>query len=157
MANSTTGNGMGIGTILFLIFLVLKLTKVITWSWWWVAAPLWLPLTIVIVCFVGGLDHYSSFRGYGITIMLRDYFGYILILGLFLTISVMLNLAPQNVSNRGYIINKIRPTTVQNQAKYYFNINKPDEIVSFSNAYIYGDKDEYHLGDTLNFLSPCEE
>jgi len=27
--------------LLFLTFLVLKLTKVIVWSWWWVTAPLW--------------------------------------------------------------------------------------------------------------------
>lgn len=29
---------------LFLVFLVLKLTSVIDWSWWWVTAPLWLGL-----------------------------------------------------------------------------------------------------------------
>lgn len=28
---------------LFLVFLTLKLTGVITWSWWWVTAPLWGP------------------------------------------------------------------------------------------------------------------
>ena len=28
--------------LLFLVFLVLKLTSVIDWSWWWVTAPLWL-------------------------------------------------------------------------------------------------------------------
>lgn len=27
--------------VLFFIFLVLKLTAVIDWSWWWVTAPLW--------------------------------------------------------------------------------------------------------------------
>lgn len=27
--------------ILFFIFLVLKLTGVIGWSWWWITAPLW--------------------------------------------------------------------------------------------------------------------
>ena len=36
--------GMGIGTILFLIFMTLKLTGDIDWSWWWVTAPLWIPL-----------------------------------------------------------------------------------------------------------------
>ena len=34
-------SGLGLGTILFLIFLVLKLTGNIDWSWWWVTAPLW--------------------------------------------------------------------------------------------------------------------
>jgi hypothetical protein len=37
-------SGMGIGTILFLIFMTLKLTGDIDWSWWWVTAPLWIPL-----------------------------------------------------------------------------------------------------------------
>jgi hypothetical protein len=40
-------NGLGFGTILFLIFLTLKLTNVIQWSWVWVTAPLWIPIAIV--------------------------------------------------------------------------------------------------------------
>ena len=39
----------GPGFLLFLVFLVLKLCKVIEWSWWWVTAPLWIPLGIAIV------------------------------------------------------------------------------------------------------------
>jgi hypothetical protein len=35
--------------ILALIFITLKLTGYITWSWWWVLAPIWLPITIVIL------------------------------------------------------------------------------------------------------------
>lgn len=35
-------------TILFLIFLVLKLTNCISWSWWWVTSPVWLPALIII-------------------------------------------------------------------------------------------------------------
>lgn len=45
-------SSMDIGSILFLIFLVLKLAevgKVAQWSWWWVTAPLWLPITAVII------------------------------------------------------------------------------------------------------------
>jgi len=48
--NKTTG-GMGLGTLLFLIFLVMKLAgigSVANWSWWWVTAPLWIPAAIVI-------------------------------------------------------------------------------------------------------------
>lgn len=30
-----------LASILFVVFLVLKLTDVIDWSWWWVTAPLW--------------------------------------------------------------------------------------------------------------------
>ena len=57
--NNNTGNGIGLGTLLFIVFLVLKLTGVITWSWWWVTAPLWIPALIVACFFVlmlmGGL------------------------------------------------------------------------------------------------------
>lgn len=31
---------------LFLVFLVLKLTHTIAWSWWWVSAPLWGGLAV---------------------------------------------------------------------------------------------------------------
>ena len=41
--------GIGLGTILFVVFLVLKLTEVIDWSWWWVTAPLWIPIGLVVV------------------------------------------------------------------------------------------------------------
>ena len=40
---------------LFLVFLVLKLTGTITWSWWWVTAPLWVgPLftAIFVLAFI---------------------------------------------------------------------------------------------------------
>ena len=46
-----TSNGLGLGTILFLIFLTLKLAEigpVQYWSWWWITAPLWIPLSIVL-------------------------------------------------------------------------------------------------------------
>lgn len=48
MTNRNRTNGIGLGTVLFLIFLVLKLTDNIDWSWWWVTAPLWIPLAIVV-------------------------------------------------------------------------------------------------------------
>ena len=45
---SNSSNGLGLGTILFLIFMVLKLTNYIDWSWWWVTAPLWIPLLLIL-------------------------------------------------------------------------------------------------------------
>jgi hypothetical protein len=38
---STASGGIGLGGAVFLVFLVLKLTGHIDWSWWWVTAPLW--------------------------------------------------------------------------------------------------------------------
>ena len=50
MANEkTTSGGIGLGGVLFVVFLVLKLTHVIDWSWWWVFAPIWLPVVILLV------------------------------------------------------------------------------------------------------------
>jgi len=54
--NSTKSSGIGLSTILFLIFLVLKLIGVITWSWWWVFSPIWIPfiLSVLVVIVIYG-------------------------------------------------------------------------------------------------------
>lgn len=49
-AQTTTGNnGIGAGTLLAIVFTVLKLTHVIAWSWWWVLSPLWIPVALILV------------------------------------------------------------------------------------------------------------
>ena len=56
--NTVLGGGLTFLQALFLIFLVLKLTGktvVATWSWWWVTAPLWAGLAIVLVILLIGL------------------------------------------------------------------------------------------------------
>ena len=56
--SGAVGGGLTFLEVLFLIFLVLKLTGktvVATWSWWWVTAPLWGGLAIVLVIFFIGL------------------------------------------------------------------------------------------------------
>ena len=50
--NTTIVGGNGFFGLLFITFLVLKLTNVINWSWWWVTAPLWVPLGLVAIVFV---------------------------------------------------------------------------------------------------------
>ena len=50
--NAVGVGGTGLGTVLFLIFLTLKLTKHIGWSWWWVTSPLWIPWSIIAVVFL---------------------------------------------------------------------------------------------------------
>lgn len=44
--------GVGLNGLLFITFLVLKLTQVIDWSWWWVTAPLWIPLVLGIIVLI---------------------------------------------------------------------------------------------------------
>jgi len=45
-------NGVSGTTLLFITFLVLKLTHVINWSWWWVCSPIWIPLAIVVLVLI---------------------------------------------------------------------------------------------------------
>jgi hypothetical protein len=46
--NNNTSGGIGLGMILFLIFMTLKLTGYITWSWWYVTLPLWGPISLAV-------------------------------------------------------------------------------------------------------------
>lgn len=45
---TTTTGGVGFFGLLTVLFIGLKLTGFIAWSWWWVLAPMWMPLAIVI-------------------------------------------------------------------------------------------------------------
>ena len=38
-----------LSTLLTVAFIVLKLCKVIDWSWLWVLAPLWIPIVLALV------------------------------------------------------------------------------------------------------------
>jgi hypothetical protein len=49
---STSSGGIGFGGLLTVAFIVLKLTGVITWSWWWVLSPLWIGFLLVVVILV---------------------------------------------------------------------------------------------------------
>lgn len=49
---------VGLSTLLTIIFIVLKLCGIISWSWWWVLSPLWVGVAIfivvtVVVCLCG--------------------------------------------------------------------------------------------------------
>lgn len=41
--------------LLGVAFVVLKLCKVIAWSWWWVLAPFWFPAVAVLAILFGVL------------------------------------------------------------------------------------------------------
>lgn len=43
---------IGFSGILFIVFLILKLTNVIAWSWWWVTAPLWITIALNILIII---------------------------------------------------------------------------------------------------------
>lgn len=47
--DKSTEYGVGLCAVLFIVFLVLKLTHLIDWSWWWITAPVWIPVAIGLV------------------------------------------------------------------------------------------------------------
>ena len=50
MSNTSSSSGGSSGfTLLFIVFLVLKLTDTINWSWWWVTLPLWGPAVVALL------------------------------------------------------------------------------------------------------------
>ena len=52
MDNNTSRGGIGFGGLLTIVFIALKLCKVITWNWVWVLAPIWIPVAFALICFV---------------------------------------------------------------------------------------------------------
>ena len=48
-SKSTTHGGVGFLGLLTILFIALKLTGYINWSWWWILAPSWIPLSIALV------------------------------------------------------------------------------------------------------------
>ncbi|MET0415807.1 MAG: hypothetical protein ABW022_07280 [Actinoplanes sp.] len=48
VADSSNGSSGGIGFagLLTIVFIVLKLTDFIGWSWWWVLSPLWISAAV---------------------------------------------------------------------------------------------------------------
>lgn len=52
---------MNLPATLLAIFVTLKLTDNIDWSWWWVLAPLWIPIAIALIGITAvGVIYYSA-------------------------------------------------------------------------------------------------
>lgn len=48
--NSSSGSsGLGLCSVLTIVFIVLKLVGVINWSWLWVLSPLWIDFLLAII------------------------------------------------------------------------------------------------------------
>ena len=58
MSEKTSG-GVGFFGLLTLLFIYLKLAGHIIWSWWWVLAPTWVPVTLflLLVAFVVTIEN----------------------------------------------------------------------------------------------------
>ncbi len=48
-SKTVSSGGIGFTGLLAIVFITLKLTNYIDWSWWWVLAPLWVPFALVIL------------------------------------------------------------------------------------------------------------
>ena len=48
----SASGGISLSGAVFIVFLVLKLTGAIDWSWWWVTCPLWLPAAMGFIAFI---------------------------------------------------------------------------------------------------------
>lgn len=55
MNTQQSTGGISFAALLGTVFIVLKLCKVITWSWLWVTAPFWIPLAVAGVLYLIGL------------------------------------------------------------------------------------------------------
>lgn len=49
MSSSSGSGGIGFFGLLTIVLITLKLTNYIAWSWWWVLAPLWFPISVLIL------------------------------------------------------------------------------------------------------------
>jgi hypothetical protein len=48
MAAENSNSGIGFCGLLTIVFITLKLTNYIDWSWWWVLAPTWIPFALIL-------------------------------------------------------------------------------------------------------------
>ena len=51
--SSSSSRGIGFGGLLTILFIALKLTHFIDWSWWWVLSPMLIPLGLLVAMFAG--------------------------------------------------------------------------------------------------------
>ena len=55
-SSSSSSGGIGFTGLLTVLFVGLKLTNVIAWSWLWVLSPIWIPLLLLmVILIVGGI------------------------------------------------------------------------------------------------------
>jgi H+/Cl- antiporter ClcA len=64
MKEQTASTSISLYTIVFIIFLILKLTGNIDWSWWWVTSPIWIPILlfvgVLVIVFLFGLLYVAT-------------------------------------------------------------------------------------------------
>ena len=51
-SSNNSSSGIGFSGLLTVLFVGLKLTNYINWSWWWVLSPLWMTTALALVIFI---------------------------------------------------------------------------------------------------------
>lgn len=51
-SKKSTNSGLGFSGWLTLLFIALKLTGQIDWSWWWVVSPIWIGILVAFIAIV---------------------------------------------------------------------------------------------------------
>jgi uncharacterized membrane protein len=52
-----TASGVSFTSLLLILFIGLRLTEHINWSWWWVLSPLWIPMGFAMLIVAVILAH----------------------------------------------------------------------------------------------------
>jgi hypothetical protein len=63
-----TSSGIGLPGVLFVVFLVLKLTGNIDWSWWWITSPIWIPLLAAVAILITLIIAFVVMLSFGYTV-----------------------------------------------------------------------------------------
>lgn len=54
MSENNSSGGIGFIGLLTIVFITLKLLSIITWSWLWVLAPIWIPIAMLFIIYLIG-------------------------------------------------------------------------------------------------------
>ena len=52
MSSSSSSGGIGFVGLLQVLFIGLKLTNYVTWSWWWIMSPVWICTIIIVIVLI---------------------------------------------------------------------------------------------------------
>lgn len=68
--NNASRGGLGLASVLTVVFVVLKLVGVIDWKWIWVLCPIWIDLILTVLVLIGivayyACDEYKDAKEYG--------------------------------------------------------------------------------------------
>ena len=47
--DTTSSSGVGFSGLLAIVFITLKLLGYISWTWWWVLSPVWIPIVLFLL------------------------------------------------------------------------------------------------------------